>query len=94
MVKGVRETEENHAADLGSAVLHRRWKNLLILEAAARLLGIMANLSNISILAVVSIVLVIAGFVVMVQFLMDWNRAAKAYEALGERVTNEEKTEE
>ena len=94
LVKGVRETEENHAADLGSAVLHRRWKNLLILQVAVRLLGIMGNLSNISILAVVSIVLVIAGFVVMVQFLMDWHRTAKAYEALGERVTNEEKTEE
>ena len=39
-------------------------------------------------------VLVIAGFVVMIQFLVDWHRTAKAYEALGERVKNGEKTEE
>ena len=94
LVQGVRETEENHAADLGSAVLHRRWKNLLILQVAVRLLGIMANLSNISVLVLPSLALIVVSLVVIVQFLMDWNRTAKAYEALDERAAKEEKTEE
>lgn len=82
LVRAVEEMEARRSADLGAALLHRRWKQMLVLQLTVRLLGILANLSNLSVLVVLTIVLTLAHLVVMVAFLLDWHRTAKAYEAL------------
>ena len=82
LVQGVLDMERSKAADLNGAKLYQWWKGLVAIQVAAKLLYLMANLANISILLGLATVLVVVGFVVIVLYLLAWWKSAGAYEAL------------
>lgn len=86
LVQGILDMEQTKAADLNGGKLYQWWKGLVAVQVAARLLSLMADLENISILLALSTVLVIVGFVLIILYLMAWHRSTKAYEALPKRV--------
>lgn len=82
LVQGVLDMERSKAADLNGAKLYQWWKGLVAIQVAAKLLYLMANLANISILLGLAMMLVVVGFVVIVLYLLAWWKSAGAYEAL------------
>lgn len=80
LVQGVLEIENRRAADLNGRRLSNRWKGLAAVQAASKLLYLMQNLANVSVLMGLAAVLVIVGLILAVLFLAAWWRSAAAYE--------------
>jgi len=81
LIQGVLEVEQQHEKDLLGAQMYSRWKLLAGLQVIGRLLGLMGNLANLSVLFVVASVVVIASLVAIILHLLCWKRTAEAYEA-------------
>jgi len=81
LIQGVLEMEKQQAADWGGAVLYSRWKLLLAVQVISSLLGLMANLANFSMLFSLAGVLVIVSIVLVILYLLAWNRTANTYES-------------
>lgn len=82
LVQGVLEIEERRTADLNGGTLYKWWKALVAIQAVARLLGLMADFANVTVLVTLAAVLVIAAIVVIVLYLIAWWKTAKTWEAL------------
>lgn len=82
LIQGVLEMEAAKAADLNGPKLYQLWKVLTVAQAAAKVIGLLANLANLSVLLGLGIVLVIVGLVLIILYLMAWHKSAMAYEVL------------
>lgn len=82
LIRAVRETEEARGADLSSGRLFGCWKGLVAVQAAAKLLALMINLANVSVLISLIAVLAVIALVLNVLYLIAWWKATRAYEAL------------
>ena len=80
LIRGVQELEERHMSDLNGGKLMRLWKGLAVVQIAGGVIGLMINLMNVGILAAVTVVLAIVGFVLIVLYLIAWNKSAAAFE--------------
>lgn len=80
LIRGVQEMEERHMSDLNGGKLMSLWKGLAVVQIAGGVIGLMINLMNVGILAVVTVVLAIVGFVLIVLYLIAWNKSAAAFE--------------
>lgn len=82
LIQGVLEIEERRTAELNGGTLYQWWKGLVVLRAVGWLLGLMANLTNAAVIAMLATALAVAGMVLIVLYLIAWWKAAKAWEAL------------
>jgi len=89
LIRGVREIEEQAGEDFGGGALFSRWKILLCVQVISRLLGLMANLANLSVIYTLGAAVSIAGMVVIVTYLLAWYRTWSAYENRGKKETEE-----
>ena len=90
LIRAVRETEETRGADLNSGRLFGCWKWLVAVQAAAKLLALMINLANVSVLISLVAVLAAVMLVLNVVYLIAWRKAVRAYEALPPRMREPE----
>ena len=82
LIQGVQEMERSKAADLNGARLFQRWKGMLIVQIAAKVVYLMANLANIAVFAGLSTGLAIVGLYLIVLYLGAWFRGAALWEIL------------
>lgn len=82
LIQGVQDMEQRREVELNSGALHLWWKGLLMVQLAAKLLGLMANLTNLGVIATLSVLLGAVGLVCIVLFLNAWYRCSAAYEML------------
>ena len=80
LIRGVQELEDRHMSDLNGGKLMSLWKGLAVVQIAGGVIGLMINLMNVGILAAVTVVLAIVGFVLIVLYLIAWNKSAAAFE--------------
>ena len=85
LVQGVLEMETEKAVDLNGRRVYQWWKGMLIIQLAIQVLRLMANLVNVSVLLSVAGVLVVVNIVLIILYLLAWNRTANAYEAQAEQ---------
>ena len=85
LVQGVLEMETEKAVDLNGRRVYQWWKGMLIIQLAIQVLRLMANLVNVSVLLSVAGVLVVVKIVLIILYLLAWNRTANAYEAQAEQ---------
>lgn len=92
LICGILEMEAQQEADWGGKTLRSRWKLLLGVQIANRVLSLAATFSDLSILYVLVAAVSIAGMVCIILYLLAWYRLWNAYGAkAGEK--NEETTE-
>lgn len=82
LVQAVRDMEQRHEADLYGAVLSKRWKILLGLNAAVQLLRLLATVATIRVVLTIATVLVLAGLIWAFLFVLGWNRTANLWAEL------------
>lgn len=83
--QGVLDMENRRGADLNGPRIYKMWKALAAIQIINTVIGWMADLANITALAVLAVPLVIVGLVVIVLYLAAWWKAAGAWELLPRR---------
>jgi len=76
------EDEEARFMELNSERLLTLWKALVAVEVIMNVLQVMLNLANVSILAAFSVMLIVAGLIVVILYLLAWKKAADIWETL------------
>jgi len=87
LIQGVLEVEGTRGADLNGERLLTLWKALVAVQIVTQILRVMLNLSNVSVLAAFSVLLIIAGLIVIVMYLIAWKKAAENWEARSENLS-------
>lgn len=82
LAQGVLETEDRRGADLNGRGIYKMWKVLAVLQIVNTVIGWMADLANITALAVLVVPLGIAGLIVIILYLIAWWKAVRAWEGL------------
>lgn len=82
LVQGVLDIQSRRGAALGGERVYQWWKGLVAVQAAAKVLHLLANLANLSIVVALAAGLGIAAFVLNILYLVAWWQCVKAYEAL------------
>jgi hypothetical protein len=85
LIQGVAKIEEVRAVDLNKERLLSLWKVLVAVEVIMNVLQVMLNLANFSILAAFSVMLIVAGLIVIILYLLAWKRAADIWGTLPTR---------
>jgi len=82
LIQGVAEIEEVRFVDLNKERLLTLWKALVAVEIIMNVLQLMLNLANVSVLAAFSVMLMVAGLIVVILYLLAWKKAVDIWEAL------------
>ena len=82
LIQGVAEIEEAHAVDLNKERLLSLWKALVAVEVIINVLQLMLNLANVGILTVLSVMLIVAGLIVIILYLLAWKKTADIWGTL------------
>ena len=82
VIQGLRETEAYRQADLNANGMYRAWRVMLVTQIAAYVLQLLILAQSWGLTAALAVIVVIAGFVGAILFLVAVWRSRKLYEAL------------
>lgn len=82
VIQSLRETEAHRQADLNANGMYRAWRVMLVTQIAAYVLQLLILAQSWGLTAALAVIVVIAGFVGAILFLVAVWRSRKLYEAL------------
>ena len=80
LIQGVAEIEKDRSVDLNCERLLTLWKALVAIEVIMNVLRVMMNLANVIVMAVFSVLLLVAGLIVVILYLLAWKKTTEMWD--------------